>query len=480
MSYVPSDAVAKIRRELDHPVVDADGHLIEFTPLVRDFLVEIAGESVAARFDALQRGSVLAREVPREAKRGLGMTRFAWWGVPTRNTLDRATAMLPRLLYSRLDEMGIDYALLFPTYGLTVTALSDDELRPALARAYNRYYAECHGEFRDRLEPVAAIPCFNPQEAIAELDHAIGVLGLKAAMFSGVIARKMPGAENVRGATWMDTLCHDSDYDYDPLWRRCEELGVPVTFHASGQGWGTRMSRTNYVYNHIGNFAVAGEAACRSIFFGGVARRFPKLRFGFLEGGVAWGANLYSDILGHFEKRNRGAIGHYDPRALDRAQLGALIERNASKAVRDRLSRLDDALFMLCDPDEDPAAIDEFRESRIESREDIKELFEKRFFFGCEADDPMNATAFDRSKIPLSARLNAVFASDIGHWDVPDFREVLPEAWELIEDGHLDRDDFRAFTCDNAIALLAGARPDFFEGTAIAGYARERAEKQRG
>lgn len=474
MQFVRSDAVAKIRGQLDHPVLDGDGHLIEFTPLVRDFLVELAGESVAQRFDALQNGSRLARQVPLEAKRGLGMTRFAWWGVPTRNTLDRATAMTPRLMYERLDELGLDYALLFPTYGLTVTALADDELRPALARAYNRYYAECYGELRDRLEPVAAIPCFTPDEAIAELDHAIGTLGLKAAMFSGVIARRIPGAEAVRGATWMDTLCHDGDYDYDPLWRRCEALGVPVTFHASGQGWGTRMSRTNYVYNHVGNFAVAGEAACRSIFFGGVAKRFPKLRFGFLEGGVAWGANLFSDLLGHFDKRNRDAIGHYDPKALDRTQLVRLLEAYAPKAVRESLGRLDDALLMLSDPDEDPAAIDEFAESGIARREDIRELFERRFFFGCEADDPMNAIAFDRAKIPMGARLNAVFASDIGHWDVPDFREVLPEAWELVEDGHLDRDDFRAFTCDNAIALLAGARPDFFDGTVIEGYARAR------
>jgi predicted TIM-barrel fold metal-dependent hydrolase len=473
MQFIPSDEVESIRKQLDHPVIDGDGHLIEYTPLVRDFLVEIAGEDTAQSFDQLQNGSRLARQVPLEAKRGLGMSRFAWWGVPTRNTLDRATAMAPRLMYQRMDELGLDYALLFPTYGLTVTALPDDALRPALARAYNRYYAECYGEFRDRLEPVAAIPCFSPEEAIAELDYAIGELGLKAAMFSGVISRPVPGADGVRGARWMDTLCHDSDHDYDPLWKRCEELGVPITFHASGQGWGTRMSRTNYVYNHIGNFAVAGEAACRSIFFGGVAKRFPGLRFGFLEGGVAWAANLYSDILGHFEKRNREAISHYDPAALDRVQLEQLLKEHAPSSVVARFDRLDDGLLMLCDPEEDPSGIDEFADCGIDSKEDIRELFEQRFFFGCEADDPMNAIAFDREKIPMHARLRAIFASDIGHWDVPDFREVLPEAWELVDDGHLDRDDFRAFTCDNAIALFAGARPDFFEGTAVEDYAKQ-------
>jgi len=80
----------------------------------------------------------------------------------------------------------------------------------------------------------------------------------------------------------------------------------------------------------------------------------------------------------------------------------------------------------------------------------------------------MNAIAFDRDKTPLHARMNAIFASDIGHWDVPDFREVLPEAWELVEHGHMDTADFRAFTCDNVAELLTATNPEFFAGTVVA------------
>ena len=46
-----------------------------------------------------------------------------------------------------------------------------------------------------------------------------------------------------------------------------------------------------------------------------------------------------------------------------------------------------------------------------------------------------------------------MFASDLGHWDVPDASTVLPEAWELVERGHVAVDDFKAFTHDNALAL---------------------------
>jgi hypothetical protein len=115
MNFIRSDEVDKIRKEIDHPIIDGDGHLLEYTPLVRDFLVEIAGEDIAKSFDQMTGGSALARQVPLEAKRGLGMTRFAWWGVPATNTLDRATAMMPKLMYNRMDELGLDYALLFPT-----------------------------------------------------------------------------------------------------------------------------------------------------------------------------------------------------------------------------------------------------------------------------------------------------------------------------------------------------------------------------
>ncbi len=61
-----------------------------------------------------------------------------------------------------------------------------------------------------------------------------------------------------------------------------------------------------------------------------------------------------------------------------------------------------------------------------------------------------------------------MFASDIGHWDVPDMRGVLPEAWELVDDGLLDEDEFRAFTFGNAVRMLTAANPDFFAGTAVA------------
>ncbi|MEQ8840592.1 MAG: amidohydrolase family protein [Acidimicrobiales bacterium] len=466
--YAPTPEVSRIRAALDHPVIDTDGHVIEYLPWVRDMVVDLAGEDVGLRFDQMVMSSTAIRGVPTELRRQAGVTRSAWWGVPSRNTLDRATAMVPGLLHERLDQLGIDVAVLYPTYGLTVTAFPDDELRQVMARAFNTYMATAHADFTDRLVPVASIPMFTPEEALAELDYAVGGLGLRAVMMAGVVPRPLPGAEGHRSARYINGVGHDSDHDYDPVWRRCEELGVCPTFHAGGQGWGTRASRTNYVFNHIGNFAAAGEATLRSLLIGGAPMRFPNLRWAFLEGGVAWAANFLGDALGHYDKRNGSAIQHYNPAALDRDELRRFIGEHGHDDVVGRLDRLDYALQMLSDPAEDADAIDEWAESGIASPDDIVAIFRDRFFFGCEADDPMNALAYQRDLVPAGVRLRAIFASDIGHWDVPDFTGVLPEAYELIEKGLLDEHDFRSFMFDDPVRLFRSGNPEFFAGTTVA------------
>ena len=61
-------------------------------------------------------------------------------------------------------------------------------------------------------------------------------------------------------ATWIDCLGLDSEYDYDPLWRKCMDLGIAPTAHSFMQGRGWRRSVSAYMYNQTGHFADAGEA----------------------------------------------------------------------------------------------------------------------------------------------------------------------------------------------------------------------------
>ena len=67
----------------------------------------------------------------------------------------------------------------------------------------------------------------------------------------------------------------------------------------------------------------------------------------------------------------------------------------------------------------------------------------------------------------LGARLKPVFSSDFTHFDVPDFREVIPEAFEMVEDGFVTEQDFREFVFTNAARLHTANNPSFFKGTVV-------------
>jgi hypothetical protein len=111
--------------------------------------------------------------------------------------------------------------------------------------------------------------------------------------------------------------------------------------------------------------------------------------------------------------------------------------------------------------------LDDFARCGISDKSDIKDLFVPNFYFGCESDDRLAATAFNEKTNPFGARLHALFSSDIGHFDVMHMDRVLPGAWELVEDGVMTEADFRDFTFTNPVQFWTANSPDFFAGTAV-------------
>jgi predicted TIM-barrel fold metal-dependent hydrolase len=472
MSERNGSKASQLRKHLTHPVIDADGHWLEVGPLLMDYLKSVGGESVVKgflTFGSFVRFSLQMSIEERRARR-IGMQ--AWWALPTRNTRDRATAMLPRLLYERLGEFGLDFAVLYPTASLGVPFLPDDEVRRATCRALNMYIADHFREFSDRMTPAAVIPMHTPQEAIEELEH-VKQLGLKVVMMASLVRRPIRALAGDtrdvnRFAAWFDALGLDSDYDYDPLWQRCLDLGFAPTFHTGSRSLGFRTSPTNFTYNHIGHFAVASEAVCKALFMGGVTRRFPKLKFAFLEGGVGWASMLYADLIGHWEKRNLKALEEVNPANLNRTLLLDLARQYEGEKAAEAIGRINGPV----EPEGTASTggltqLDDYAACRIERPEDIRDLFVPSFYFGCEADDRMNALAFNRKLNPFNARLHALFGSDIGHFDVPDMADVLPEAYELVEDGLITDEDFRDFMFTNPVKFWGEANPDFYRGTVV-------------
>ncbi|HEV3110371.1 MAG TPA: amidohydrolase family protein [Candidatus Binataceae bacterium] len=122
-----------------------------------------------------------------------------------------------------MDRDGIDFSVLYPSVagvaGETFGRLSDPELELACVRAYNDYLIE---------EWAAASPRFVPQCLIplAPIDHAVAEIRRSADRgHKGIIIPAVP--DRLR-----EGAPHINDPAYDPIWSVCEELELPVCFHA--------------------------------------------------------------------------------------------------------------------------------------------------------------------------------------------------------------------------------------------------------
>ena len=244
---------SEVRANLKHPIIDADGHWIEYNPVFAERMRKVAGDTAADGFIASQRRipDALNLSIAERKRRGIAME--GYWSRLTTNTYDRATAMLPKLLYDRLDELGIDFGIVFPTSGLSIPRLQDDATRRAVVRGFNIVTAEYFDKLGDKLSPAAVIPMFTPEEALEELEFCTKQLGTKVGMFGGGFARKMAIAQGIdpaleRFTVTFERLGIDSDHDYDPVWQKCRELGMAPTFHAGGRGFGLRNSPSNFSY----------------------------------------------------------------------------------------------------------------------------------------------------------------------------------------------------------------------------------------
>jgi hypothetical protein len=241
-----------------------------------------------------------------------------------------------------------------------------------------------------------------------------------------------------------------------------------VTQHSGSTRWSDRASISNFTFNHVGHFAEANHAFARGVFLGGVVRRFPTLNFGFMEGGVSWACQMCADLIEHWEKRRRAGLQY--PDQTDLSELRALIGRYGDsklKAKTDAIMDNLDAFRPDCSVDDlarPEHVVDDFEASGVNSKDDVRRVFTENFYCGCEADDRATMWAFDRR---MGVRMRPVFSSDFTHFDVPDFKDVIPEAYEMIEKEFVTAQDFREFTFTNAARLHARNNPNFFKGTAV-------------
>ena len=164
---------AEIHAGLKHPVIDGDGHWMEPIPVFLEYLSEVGGPESVDQMRALWRARDAWYRATWPERQHHRLRRAIWWGV-TSNTLDKATALLPALLNERLPELGIDFALIYPSFGLTINAHGPGRTAPGrgprLQHDDGRHVRAvcrkvCAGS--DHARPYAG-------EAIEELEYAVG------------------------------------------------------------------------------------------------------------------------------------------------------------------------------------------------------------------------------------------------------------------------------------------------------------------
>jgi hypothetical protein len=91
------------------------------------------------------------------------------------------------MLYDRLDELGIDFGIIYPTAGLGIARIEDAETRRAVIRGFNIVTADYFRDLSVRLTPAAVITMHTPDEATEELEFVTRQLGSKVGI-RGIIA----------------------------------------------------------------------------------------------------------------------------------------------------------------------------------------------------------------------------------------------------------------------------------------------------
>jgi predicted TIM-barrel fold metal-dependent hydrolase len=476
--------VHAIKAEIDHPVIDADAHWLEPLPVLFDYVATVGGPGAVDRFRSGVEGDASANSLPKSndwygatdsERLSKRILRGGFWSFPS-ETLDFATASLPKLLDERLGELGIDYAVVYPTHCLGAMSEAREDVRRLWCRAYNLMVADAFAGQEATMTPAAVIPTHTPEEAVEEL-RFVTELGLKSIVIFGHVVREQPAGEVEPGRwnRWLDFMAIDSIYDYDPFWAACVEQRAAVTAHGLSVGWPNMASPTSYMFNHIGLFGMANYSLCKAMVLGGVPRRFPDLRIGFLESGVAWACQLYADTHEHYELRNPAALDeHLKPTNLDLDRLRELWAEYADPTWADKIDDITRSPWAgplsghAADPIPIPrlaerdAGVNEF--ARMGGDDDLRSMFANSFFFGCEAEDRTTAFAFDSS---LGFDFAPVLGSDIGHWDVAVMSEVMTGAYDLVRDGTLSEEQFKAFVYTNPARLYRDQNPAFFDGTVL-------------
>jgi uncharacterized protein len=207
-------------------------------------------------------------------------------GDPDRNAYPQrwdevpAKAFVPMERLKALDADGIDAEVLFPNDPSSFHQYNDADFELACVQAYNDALAEwTHGS--DRFISLAMVPLLSSMETlVAEVQRAA------LNRHRGIVMFALP-------SLMVPTLPHISEPFWYPLWETCQELNMPIHYHASA-GLARKLTFPEWdgytPYQQHAAFTVPTSAwpaqIVPNLIFSGVAYKFSHLKSVFAETGI--------------------------------------------------------------------------------------------------------------------------------------------------------------------------------------------------
>jgi predicted TIM-barrel fold metal-dependent hydrolase len=198
---------------------------------------------------------------------------------------------VPRMLFSAgdrlqaMDRDGVDYSVLYPSAsglaGEVFGKLADLELETACVQAYNDWLIEEWAGFSTRFVPQCIVPLWPMDCTIGEILRSVRK-GHKGVIYpaSPMELRSVP---------------HINEPDYDPLWATCQELKIPLCFHAGASPkiqmcpGGAFSPAVAAAFSNVIR-SVRSIAVVANFLISRVLDRFPDLKVVFAESSLGWGA----------------------------------------------------------------------------------------------------------------------------------------------------------------------------------------------
>lgn len=274
--------------------IDADGHILEppdlwekyIEPKYRDRTIRIRKNHEGLEVLELAGGPAKYMRPGQLAQFGaMGKNEGETAPHPERTYVGMAPfgSMDPKERIARMDEEGLEKAIIYPSLGLIWEAedVGDLELEAAYARAYNRWVEEFCAGSGGRLIPIAHISMGDGQEAARELERSV-----------------KNGSKGAFIVPFTPTNKSHAHPDYDPFWAKAQELDAPVGIHPSGEPPAKRVHQRfremqKWAMWHYNVHGAQGPLqAFTALFQYGLFDRFPTVKVVVLESGAGWAGYL--------------------------------------------------------------------------------------------------------------------------------------------------------------------------------------------